>query len=138
MRRLRYTATVLTLALVAAACGGGGAAPETAPAPEGEAATAAPAGDGPVELTVVGERVRFDVTELRVPAGTPVTITFVNKDAGIPHNIRIAGPSGPIATEVEPGPVTQTLTFTIDEPGTYEFICAVHPTQMVGQLIVEG
>ncbi len=135
----RYTAFIGALALVVAACGGGETAPETTTAPPATEAPAAGDGaEGPVELTVVGERVAFDVTELRVPAGVPVTITFVNKDQGIPHNLRISGPSGPIATEVAPGPVTQTLSFTIDEPGTYDFICAVHPTQMVGTLIVEG
>jgi plastocyanin len=115
-----------TMALVVAACGG------AAPAEEG----GAPEAGG--ELTVVGERISFDVTELRIKAGEEVTITFENRDSGVPHNLRIEGPEGPIKTDIANGPVTQKLTLTIDRPGVYRFLCEVHPSSMVGQLIVEG
>lgn len=131
MRKTRLGVTLVALALVVAACSGGGAndeSPTTTPA----------AGGGGTSLTLVGENVSFDSKELTAPAGEQVTITFENRDSGIRHNLRINGPSGRIATEIESGPVTQTLRFTIDEPGTYVFLCEVHPTAMVGELVVEG
>jgi plastocyanin len=124
MRTTRLWALLTAVAVVVAACGGG----ESGGAPV-EALT---------EVTVVGERISFDVTEVRVKAGEEITITFENRDTGIPHNLRIEGPEGPIKTEIANGPVTQTLTLTIDRPGVYRFLCEVHPSSMVGQLIVEG
>jgi len=116
----------MTIALVVAACGGDG---ET---------TTPNAGGGETDITLLGQNVAFDLAELNVPAGEQITITFENRDAGIRHNLLINGPSGRIATQVEAGPVTQTLTFAIDEPGTYKFLCEVHPSAMVGELIVGG
>ena len=148
----RLSSILVVVALVVAACGGG-ATPETqAPAPQQTAApeepaapqeTAAPGEDAAAEedavaFVVVGERIRFDVKELRVKAGQEVTVTFENRDSGVPHNFAVQGPQGIIKTDIANGPVTQTLTFTIDQPGTYQFICEVHPTSMVGELIVEG
>ncbi|HIE22539.1 MAG TPA: hypothetical protein EYP73_08085 [Acidimicrobiia bacterium] len=125
MRGRRLAFLLVGLAVTVAACGGGGADE----APVGEAAT---------EVTLVGEGIRFDVTQLRVKAGEEVTITFENRDSGVPHNLRIEGPEGPIKTDIANGPITQTLKLTIDRPGTYRFLCEVHPSSMVGQLIAEG
>ena len=116
----------MTLALVLAACGG-----------EGKTTTPA-AGGGETDITLIGQNIAFDLTELNVPAGEQITITFENRDGGIRHNLLINGPSGRIATDIEAGPVTQTLTFTIDEAGTYRFLCEVHPSVMVGELVVGG
>jgi len=161
MQAKRASITLAMLALVVAACGGGDSSSEveatpppaekvetTPPAAE-EAVTTPPAPDevettmpaeevGATSLQLVGENISFDSTELSAPAGQEVTITFENRDSGVPHNLRVNGPSGPIATEIAGGPITQTLTFTIDEPGTYTFLCEVHPTQMVGELVIEG
>jgi len=72
-----------------------------------------------------------------VPAGQQVTITFDHQDVGIFHNFHVqAGAAGDFKTEIEQGPVKQTLTFTIDRPGSYTFICDVHPNQMTGTLVV--
>lgn len=130
----RFAMLVGATAIVLAACGGGGATP-TSEATTTEAPTA---GTGALRFTIVGEDIAFDVTELRVPAGEEVTIVFDNRDAGVPHNLQIDGPAGPLATEVKPGPDTQTLTVTIDQPGTYRFLCVVHPSRMVGEVVVEG
>jgi plastocyanin len=117
-------------ALVVAACSSGGDDDTTTTAPSG--------GGNETAITLVGQNISFDQDRLTVAAGQQVTITFENRDSGVPHNLRINGPSGPIATEIEGGPVTQTLAFTIDAPGTYEFLCEVHPSAMVGDLVVEG
>jgi plastocyanin len=126
MRTTRYAAILVTLALVLAACGA-----------EGETTTP-DAGGGETDITLLAQNVAFDLTKLNVQAGEQITITFENRDAGIRHNLLINGPSGRIATDVEAGPVTQTLTFTIDEAGSYRFLCEVHPSVMVGELVVSG
>ena len=41
------------------------------------------------------------------------------------------------STVITSGPVTQTLTFTINEAGTYTFQCDVHPDVMNGTLTVQ-
>jgi plastocyanin len=41
-------------------------------------------------------------------------------------------PGGEAATEVENGPVEQTLTFTVPEPGEYDFVCDPHASTMDG------
>lgn len=87
------------------------------------------------EVTLVAEDVSFDADTITVAAGRAVTITFENRDS-IAHNLRIVGPDGDFATEIAAGPVTQELTFTIDEPGRYVFRCDVHPAQMSGVLVV--
>jgi plastocyanin len=87
------------------------------------------------EVTLVAENVSFDAETITVTAGREVTITFENRDS-IAHNLRIVGPDGDFATEIASGPVTQELTFTIDQPGRYEFLCDVHPAQMSGALVV--
>ena len=99
-----------------------------------------PSAGGPsavTSATVVGKGIAFDVDTLSVTAGQQVTITFDHKDAGVFHNFHVqAGAAGDFKTEIEQGPVTQILTFTIDQPGSYTFICDVHPGQMKGTLLV--
>lgn len=97
-----------------------------------------PAADGTV-LTVVGVSNTFGVEELTAPAGT-VTIEFDNRDAGVIHNIHVfkgedASGEEVAATDLESGPVTQTLTMEL-EPGTYFYQCDAHPTTMKGILTV--
>ena len=69
----------------------------------------------------------FEPAELRVPVGTAVT--WSNTDP-TPHTATGDGfNTGPL----EPG-TTGTVTF--DTAGTFEYLCAIHPT-MKGRLIVE-
>lgn len=100
-----------------------------------------PSEDGGVaatDITVVGKNILFDTDVLVVPAGEEVTITFENLDDSVPHNFHVqAGAGGDFRTEIENGPISQTLTFTIGETGTYTFVCDVHPTSMVGTITVE-
>jgi len=89
------------------------------------------------EFTVVGEDISFDETSLSAAAGEQITITFENRDQGVPHNFHVFGPGGQDEkTAIEEGPLTQTLTLTIEEPGSYAFVCDVHPGRMTGELVV--
>ena len=113
---------LLALALVglAAACGGDD---EVAEGPA----------DPVTELTITSTKTEFDIERFKVPVGEEITITYDNQDDGISHNWNLKGVDGG-KTELERGPSEQTATFTIDEPGEYEYICDVHPVQMKGTI----
>jgi plastocyanin len=89
--------------------------------------------DEPVtEFTIVAEDLRFDLDRIVVPAGEEVTATIDNRDSGIGHNLSVALAGGETKTEVEAGPVQQTLRFTAPEPGEYDFVCDPHVATMEG------
>lgn len=102
-----------------AAGGGGGAAEVTAPA--GAAVTG------------------FETTELSLPAGSEVTLTFDNQDPGIQHNVGIYTEQGGdelFMGDIIPGPDTTEYMVPALDAGTYHFQCDVHPTTMTGTLTV--
>ena len=120
-------ALVAVLALLLTGCGGddGGGG--------GGAGRSVGTGDEPVtEFTIVAEDLRFDLDRVVVPAGVEVTATIENRDDGIGHNLSVALPDGEAKTEVEAGPVTQTLRFTVPEPGEHDFVCDPHAASMRG------
>jgi outer membrane protein assembly factor BamB/plastocyanin len=113
---------------------GPGASPAGSPAgsPVGNVLTLTTAADNPLS---------FGETELSAPANTEVTIRYDNQSS-VPHNVAVfpgTEPSGdPIGrTEVETGPVVQELVFTTPDPGSYLYLCEVHPETMRGTLTVE-
>lgn len=82
----------------------------------------------------------FEQQAIIVPAETPFTITFENRNVGVEHNIEIF--SDAAATEVYylgeyiAGP--ETIEYAIDPlaAGEYPFICTIHPN-MKAVLIVQ-
>lgn len=115
----------LAAALVAvpvAACGGGD---DVARGPEGPVTT----------LTITSTDSSFDIEAFEVPVGEEVTVTYENEHEGVPHNLHVdtGGPDEP-TTEVVEGPVTQELTFTLEEPGEVPYLCDVHPATMRGTI----
>jgi len=143
--RVRFLAPLLVLGLalaVAAACGGdegGGQAPaaqETPPLGETPAG-----GQAAAEIKML-PGIRFDRSELTIPADTEVTITVDNTDGR--HSFAVyaseaAAQSGadPIAeTEICTAPCTDSITVNLSA-GQYFFRCQVHPTIMKGTLIAE-
>lgn len=114
------------------------------------AATAVPTTDEPpappgspgtsTVLEVAGVSNEFDVEELTAPAGA-ITVEFDNRDSGVVHNIHFYRGSDDegesvAETELESGPIEQTLTFEV-ESGEYYYVCDAHPTTMEGILTVE-
>jgi plastocyanin len=75
--------------------------------------------------------VSFDTKLLIVPAGRPFDLVFDNKQAGVPHNVRIddssAGATILFDGEVITGPAQVTYHVPALEAGDYYFLCKIHP-----------
>jgi plastocyanin len=108
--------------------------------PEATASAATPASGEGTTITIVGVSSTFDEKEIEAPAGL-ITIIFDNQDSGIVHNVRFFDGDDADAdvvgeTELESGPIEQTLVMELDA-GSYYFQCDAHPTTMTGTLTVE-
>jgi plastocyanin len=83
----------------------------------------------PATNAVTIDNFSFGPRELTIPAGTEVT--WINRD-DIPHVIMSVDhkfKSRALDTE-------DKYSFTFQDPGTYEYFCAVHP-KMTGKIIVK-
>lgn len=90
-------------------------------------------------LAVTAKDIAWDVKSLEVPAGKPFSIKFTNADpAGVPHNIDIRQADGKTVIQTEPnidGGQTVVYDFKALEPGSYTFVCQVHPIPaMIGTI----
>lgn len=114
------------------ACWSGGGGQET-PGP-----VVTPPPDATV-LEIQAQNIAFDVKELTAPANETFFIHLTNLDVQIPHDVDIRLSD---ATVVVDNPTIQEgeITYEIEplDPGTYTFICSVHPIPaMTGTLTVE-
>jgi plastocyanin len=113
--------------------GGGGAGGTGAAPPPGEPPASTSAG---AAASIAAENLQFSTSTLSLDAGAETPLSFDNRDAGVPHNVSIyaADPaSDPGAEQLftfEPFPGPEERDFTIPalDPGTYVFMCDVHPT----------
>ncbi len=80
-------------------------------------------------LEVKIENFAFAPATLTVSAGAQVT--WINKD-DIPHNIVEKGR----AFKSKALDTGEKFSYTFDKPGTYEYLCSIHPT-MTGKVIVK-
>jgi cytochrome c oxidase subunit 2 len=89
-----------------------------------------------VELTALDGQTAFDADRLEVPAGEPFCILFTNED-GVTHDVGILDAAGEEKFNGEDIPGGESVTYLVGglEPGTYEFLCTIHP-QMNGELVV--
>ncbi len=90
------------------------------------------------ELSIVAQGIAWNKTQLSAIQDQPLTLTVDNRDDGVLHNWHLtegADPGGDevATTELEEGPVTQTLNFGPLAAGEYYYVCDVHP-QMEGVL----
>ena len=112
-------------------------APPSAPvsaAPSGSAPASAPASAATGEVvTVSASNISFEQADLEVPADTPFTLEFMNKDASVPHDVEIRDRSGaPVfKTDTFPGVETRSFDAPALPAGPYQFVCTVHPTMII-------
>jgi plastocyanin len=87
------------------------------------------------DVTVVAKNVAFDPDTLRAPANQAFTILFENEEA-VAHNVSIyadeAQSEALFTGEIITGPGSTTYEVGALDPGTYVFVCDVHPAQMTG------
>lgn len=105
-----------------ATAGGGGAA----------------SGEPTTTITSVATDNKFDKNAYTIPAGQEITLTLDNKGSAI-HNfhIKTQGADGKEpTTTLLTGGKSETIKFTIPKAGTYDFLCDVHPVEMVGKITV--
>lgn len=103
-------------------------------------------GPDPDVIDVAIDMKGFDTSELRVPAGEPVTLRLTSLDG--PFHLDGGGKHQLAVDElgvniIAPARGSASATFTATEPGTYVFYCDIccggraNPT-MTGTLVVEG
>ncbi|HVL53852.1 MAG TPA: cytochrome c oxidase subunit 4 [Vitreimonas sp.] len=119
--------------------------PATDSAAGGEPGGSPPPADGEPQPTgpttdvqVVAEAVVFTTTEVSV-TGPDFTITFDNRDPQTPHDVDILAEDESTKLfdgDYFPGPEVRVYEVTGIEPGSYTFICSVHPN-MTGTITVE-
>ncbi len=83
----------------------------------------------------------FDQGQIVIPANTPVTLTFDNKQDGVPHNVHVEDPATPGTYLFAGKDITGVATIKYQLPplpaGTYTYICTIHPP-MTGTLLVKA
>jgi plastocyanin len=86
-------------------------------------------GADPQAPKIVASGVKFNLDKLVIKAGTEVTLSFTNKDSGIPHNVAILeGSTKVFAGDQLTGIATEEYTIpALDANKTYTFRCDVHP-----------
>ncbi len=103
--------------------------------------TVSDTGGGGGGLTLSAQNIQYSTDKLEAPAGVPATVTFDNKDAGVPHNFAVftdkAYANNVFSGEIITGPATIDYQLPALDAGTYYFKCEVHPT-MQGVLVVGG
>ena len=81
----------------------------------------------------------FDTSTIELTAGQVTTLTFSNQDPGVQHDIAIYE-DDTLAVELFKGEIItgpDEIGYEIPalDPGTYYFLCLVHPT-MNGSVVV--
>lgn len=88
-------------------------------------------GSEPVATTAVDlpKSYRFAPASVIVPAGA--TVTWTNSD-NFSHNVDLADDQAP-PLAMAPG---ESATHTFSSPGTFAYVCSLHPSDMTGTVVV--
>jgi cytochrome c oxidase subunit 2 len=115
-------------------------APPATPGPSASSGSGSGTGGQPAPLSLAAQNIAYDQTTLAAPANTPIALTFVNDDNGIPHNVSIHkdSPTGEavFTGDIFPGVATKVYAVPALAAGTYAYVCSVHPN-MTGTLTVQ-
>ncbi len=126
--RTRARAALLGTALALTACaGGGGGGGGGGGDREGETSVDAtgPA-DAQVATVISNDQIEFEPATVNAKVGT---LRLTHRNGGsIPHNL-VFGDDALGGTETLTGGKEETLTLTLKEPGTYDFVCTIHSGQ---------
>jgi glucose/arabinose dehydrogenase/plastocyanin len=113
--------------------GDGGAEPSGSPAASPPAASPPAASASPsgatTEVTIgttTNAELQFDPTSASVPTGSQVVLTFENRDT-LPHNLTFEDPIDAATSTVVEAGASEVLEFQAPEPGSYPFVCTLHP-----------
>ena len=125
MSKPHSTAILCLVALALAGCGGGAVPAQTLPVPPEP---------GTPKLAITAENVAFAQTQVGIAANTPFILVLDNRDT-VPHNVSISRDGGSRTFEgaIFSGPVSRWYLVPALAPGTYVFVCDVHPN-MTGRL----
>ena len=125
-RSLRALALLLVVALAPAGCAGSALGYDQPPASL-----------DPASPRLGASNVAFDRAELAVPANRPFILVFENREA-VSHNVSIYADASPRERRFEGvlfgGPATRWYPVPALAPGTYVFLCDLHPS-MTGRLV---
>ena len=98
-------------------------------AEESVAANLVPEGAAEVDIAAFA----YNPEPVRVQAGT--TVVWTNRDGGVPHTVTASDGSW----DSKIMDLSDTFAMTFDEPGTYVYICTLHPPrQGIGFAAPEG
>ena len=111
-------------------------------APDDDAGAVKPAGQPPEESAPTGATVRmrrlaFKPTEVSIERGQAVL--FVNDDDVAHTVIQDVGARSGLLAAIDSGPIEpgETFTFVARSDGEIAFACSLHPSVMLGQVLVE-
>ena len=122
-RRATFAASGLVAVLALAACGGGGG---------GDKDSTAPAGGGPGAGPGSVKIANFEFKPQKVVVKPGTTVKWTNADSTI-HDIKDTSPlASPASPSMSKG---DTFTITYAQPGTYSYVCGIHP-YMIGTVEV--
>lgn len=108
----------------------------TSVASEKPATDGAAIAEGAQQFVVTGSNFKFDPTEIKVKKGSKVSIVFKNL-SGL-HDLIVDDYN--VATKRLQSGESETITFTADKAGTFEYYCSVgnhRQVGMKGNLVVE-
>jgi plastocyanin/mono/diheme cytochrome c family protein len=89
-------------------------------------------------VTIVATDNRFDLAAISVPnANQSVTVTLQNRGQAA-HNWKAEVQGRQVGTaDIVVGGQSATANLTFSQPGTYRFLCTLHPVEMQGVLFVQ-
>jgi plastocyanin len=144
MRGHRIAATAMalgTIMVLAAGCGSSSSGNGSSTATTAAAAATTTAASSTNTTTgasgaamLVAHNISFNTNKLTFKTGQKVNVTTKNEDS-VEHSFTFAAANA--STDVDPGE-TKVSSFTAPAPGTYNFHCKYHPTQMFGTVTVTG